>query len=611
MVRVAAPNEATGGRAAGPDARQRGRTMVRFLLIIAALMGFAAPAHAEGESNWWDPAWTYRKPVTIDTTASGVNMSGPVGTMPVLVRLTDANYSFDESQPNGADIRFVDADGKTPLAYQIESFSPQDGIATAWVAVPNVNGGEKKTIFLYFGNAEAGANTDAAQVWDADTAFVYHFTGRNGQPVTDASANKANSANPPPGLISGIAGQAAQFPGSGGLTIAPAPALDIAAGSGMTFTAWVRPANLAGDQIIFQGGTLQIGLSNGAPFVGVGGARAVAGAQIAANQWSHIAVVHDNGAFRVYVNGREAAAASAAMPAITGPYLLAPSFAGALDEVRLAKSARSANMLAAMAGSEGAGGKLTVVSDTAEEASEGGGVFFFVLSKLHGIDAGVVVLCLILLAVAATVMYMKVTFVGRTAKANAQFMKRFRQMHEDLAPLDSGDIPANELAFMRQGQLAKLYETGMEEIQIRQRKYGNAPLSGESVEALRAAIDAQVVEENQKLDQWMVILTIAISGGPFIGLLGTVMGVMTTFGGVAMAGDVNVNAIAPGIAAALLATIAGLACAIPSLFGYNYLNTRITTISDEMRVFVDRLVTRLAEMQSERAAPPPHRMAAE
>jgi biopolymer transport protein ExbB len=120
------------------------------------------------------------------------------------------------------------------------------------------------------------------------------------------------------------------------------------------------------------------------------------------------------------------------------------------------------------------------------------------------------------------------------------------------------------------------------------------------------------VDENQKLDKWMVILTIAISGGPFIGLLGTVVGVMTVFGGVAMAGDVNVNAIAPGIAAALLATIAGLACAIPSLFGYNYLNGRISALADQMRVFVDRLITRLAEMQSDAAYnPPPLPLAAE
>jgi biopolymer transport protein ExbB len=58
---------------------------------------------------------------------------------------------------------------------------------------------------------------------------------------------------------------------------------------------------------------------------------------------------------------------------------------------------------------------------------------------------------------------------------------------------------------------------------------------------------------------------------------------------------VNVNAIAPGIAAALVATVAGLAVAIPALFGYNYLASRIKVISADMQVFVDELTSRIAE----------------
>ena len=84
-------------------------------------------------------------------------------------------------------------------------------------------------------------------------------------------------------------------------------------------------------------------------------------------------------------------------------------------------------------------------------------------------------------------------------------------------------------------------------------------------------LDADLVRENHTMNARMVLLTIAISGGPFLGLLGTVVGVMITFAAIAAAGDVNVNAIAPGIAAALLATVAGLGVAIPALFGYNYL----------------------------------------
>ena len=99
----------------------------------------------------------------------------------------------------------------------------------------------------------------------------------------------------------------------------------------------------------------------------------------------------------------------------------------------------------------------------------------------------------------------------------------------------------------------------------------------------------------------MVLLTIAISGGPFLGLLGTVVGVMITFAAVAAAGDVNVNAIAPGIAAALAATVAGLAVAIPSLFGYNYLLIRIKNAQSDLHVFIDEFVAKMAEFYSESA----------
>ncbi|MFX8984355.1 MotA/TolQ/ExbB proton channel family protein, partial [Acinetobacter baumannii] len=78
----------------------------------------------------------------------------------------------------------------------------------------------------------------------------------------------------------------------------------------------------------------------------------------------------------------------------------------------------------------------------------------------------------------------------------------------------------------------------------------------------------------------------------------TVVGVMITFAAIAAAGDVNVNAIAPGIAAALVATVAGLAVAIPSLFGYNYLSSKIKNVTSDMQVFLDEFITKLAENYS-------------
>ena len=134
------------------------------------------------------------------------------------------------------------------------------------------------------------------------------------------------------------------------------------------------------------------------------------------------------------------------------------------------------------------------------------------------------------------------------------------------------------------------------------RKVGQSDqrLSGPSLDAVKASIDADSVREGYALNSQMVLLTIAIAGGPFLGLLGTVVGVMITFASIAAAGDVNVNAIAPGIAAALLATVAGLSVAIPSLFGYNYLASRIKTISSDMQIFIDEFVTRVAELTGRR-----------
>jgi biopolymer transport protein ExbB len=146
--------------------------------------------------------------------------------------------------------------------------------------------------------------------------------------------------------------------------------------------------------------------------------------------------------------------------------------------------------------------------------------------------------------------------------------------------------------------LYHVFHQGMHEVHARVGSTAGAQAAGISAKglvAIRAALDAALVRETQRLNSKMVLLTIAISGGPFLGLLGTVVGVMITFAAIAASGDVNINSIAPGIAAALLATVAGLAVAIPALFGYNYLGSRIKETTAEMHVFVDDFLGRIGE----------------
>jgi len=589
-------------------------SIVRYLIAaMLSLAALTAPAHA-----WWNGDWKYRKAVTVDTSPSGVNMSGTIGRTVVLVRLTDGNFSFAQAAKNGADLRIVDSDDKTPLPYHIESYA--EGMANIWVSVPALNGGEKKQLWLYFGNANAPVGDDVKGTFDPDYLAVYHFNGAAGQPAGDATANANNSASPVVSVNDAAAiGRGARFPGQGALTINESPSLAMPAGGQFSFSTWVNPAQLAGEAALFARGPLIIGMNNGAPFVALGGARTQSSVTLKQGQWTQLAVVADGTTLRIYVNGVEApgGAATVALPALTGPISIGGAegrpFTGEMDEVRLSKAARPANMLLAMANAEGPGAKLVGVAESAEEAGGDGGVLWFIISKIHTLDIFIIGLCMLLLAGALAVIVAKINYLNAADRGNKVFLKRFREMHEELVPVDQiAGITPQEVSYINKSPLGRLYKEGIDELDVRRKFAATRPLSGEAVEAMRAAVDAVAVDENQKLDRLMVVLTIAISGGPFIGLLGTVIGVMSTFGGVAMAGDVNVNAIAPGIAAALLATIAGLAAAIPSLFGYNYLNGRISKLADDMRVFVDRLITRLAEMQSDAAhTPPPYKMAAE
>jgi biopolymer transport protein ExbB/TolQ len=120
-----------------------------------------------------------------------------------------------------------------------------------------------------------------------------------------------------------------------------------------------------------------------------------------------------------------------------------------------------------------------------------------------------------------------------------------------------------------------------------------AMLSLKAMEHVKRTLERSVAEQSLKLESGLILLAIAVSGAPFLGLLGTVWGVMSTFGGIAMSGSANLQAMAPGVAAALVTTVAGLLVAIPSMFGYNWLvhNLRVQTV--ELDNFAQELVSKM------------------
>lgn len=126
---------------------------------------------------------------------------------------------------------------------------------------------------------------------------------------------------------------------------------------------------------------------------------------------------------------------------------------------------------------------------------------------------------------------------------------------------------------------------------------GGAPstdrLTKRQISAIAGLADRTVAEEALQLERHMNLLATAVSAAPFLGLLGTVWGVMDGFGGMAREGAATLSAVAPGISAALLTTVVGLLVALPSAIGYNLLTNQIRWLTVQMDNFADELNTAL------------------
>jgi biopolymer transport protein TolQ len=125
-------------------------------------------------------------------------------------------------------------------------------------------------------------------------------------------------------------------------------------------------------------------------------------------------------------------------------------------------------------------------------------------------------------------------------------------------------------------------------------------ISMASFDAVRVVLEEAASGEAMALEKGMIVLSTAVAGGPFIGLLGTVWGVMSTFAGIAESKAATLTAMAPGVAAALVATVTGLLVAIPAMFGYNFMVTTIRHITQELDGFASRYANQIEHVYVDR-----------
>ena len=605
-----------------------------FPCLLALLLASATNAQA-----WWDKEWSIRKKITIDASAAGGAITEPIGAATVLLRLHDGNFAFGSAKEDGSDLRFVAADDKTLLPYHLEKFDALLNEAFVWVKVGEVKPGEQTSFWLYYGSSGEKATRveDAKASYDAETVLVYHFAEKGAASDSTTQANTAQ--NPGLGTDGSLIGSGLRLDGKTLVKLPESASLTWGEGEVVTWSAWIKLSALPPRAILFsrheRDSAFVIGADNGVPFVEItsaaGTQRTPAGEPLTAGAWRHWAVVASGAEVTLYLDGESYGKVSAAIPALKGAALLggeeaeggaaAPGLTGELDELQISKVARTPGSLKLAAISQGTGDKapkLIAVGNDEESAHGGENEITKHLSLITDISKSltfdgwaVIFFCTLLALAGGVVSVMKLVYLSKITKATNAFLKQWEHLSADLSVLDHSDAqsiksmggratPKIQKA-LRQSPLYHLYQIGFSEIQHR---VANAReefrgLSGRSMEAIKATLDGGLVREVQRLNAQLVFLTIGIAGGPYLGLLGTVIGVMITFAVIAKSGAVEVNSIAPGIAGALLATVAGLAVAIPCLFAYSYISTRIKDAVSDMQVFIDEFVAKIAEAYPE------------
>jgi biopolymer transport protein TolQ len=216
----------------------------------------------------------------------------------------------------------------------------------------------------------------------------------------------------------------------------------------------------------------------------------------------------------------------------------------------------------------------------------------------HATIAGKLVL--LLLAIASifswSIMITKLRVIQFARKQNERFLAAFRQDRQPLRLMEkNARFPGSPLfnvyrAGCREMTFHLLGSAEVDET-FRARLETADKISPVQMGAVSVAMERAVGETALGLESQMILLATAVSGSPFLGLLGTVWGVMDAFTGVAEAQSASMAAMAPGVSGALITTVTALCVAIPAMFGYNFLVTSIRAMIVEMDNFAAELAS--------------------
>lgn len=208
-------------------------------------------------------------------------------------------------------------------------------------------------------------------------------------------------------------------------------------------------------------------------------------------------------------------------------------------------------------------------------------------------NAGIVVKFIMLLLlffsiISWSIIFIKFRYVRKAFRDSADFTEVFWQCRT----LADAFTKAKAL---RSSPLARLFIAAYMEAARTESKKNLAAMrtAGSTLQTMgsvKRTLNRAINVENRRLTQLVSFLATAGNTAPFIGLFGTVWGIMSTFQGIGLSGSASLAVVAPGISEALVATAAGLAVAIPAVIAYNYFNDRIRVLNSELQSFSSDLL---------------------
>jgi biopolymer transport protein TolQ len=216
------------------------------------------------------------------------------------------------------------------------------------------------------------------------------------------------------------------------------------------------------------------------------------------------------------------------------------------------------------------------------------GSFGEIVSTSGPVGLLVLAVLFLLSVIGWAIIFQKALQFRAISRDTARFLKAYRESRRfSLVSAAAKRARSSPLARVYLGGFQEMSATGgtLPDAMDGQLDPGEEALSPERLESVQRAMRRVQASEIERMEHYLAFLATTASAGPFIGLFGTVVGIINSFHAIGTQGSASLAVVAPGIAEALIATAAGLLAAIPAVIGYNYFVGRVRHWSTEMDNF--------------------------